>query len=68
MKTAYVIFRDDPNTKKEVYLYVDLVHAEIVLETETNVENATHFDSARAGYDFADQFPATLGNWRVGLR
>lgn len=69
MKTAYVIFREDPNTHEEVYFkLIARADSRNVAITDEDVESAAQFDTARLGYEYAAQFSPLLDNWRVGLR
>lgn len=64
MIMAYVLFREDPNTHKEVYL-LNLV-AGVLPQSTKEVRRAKHFNTAAAGYTFGALFG--LNSWRVGQR
>lgn len=62
--TSYVLFREDPNTHKEVYL-LNLV-AGVLPQSTKKPDRAKRFNSAAAGYTFGALFG--LNSWRVGQR
>jgi hypothetical protein len=61
----YVLFREDPNTHKEVYLVGMLT---TVPNRASDPAVAIGFESATDAYAFASRHQPYLDFWHVGLR
>jgi hypothetical protein len=67
MKLRYVLFRENPNTHKEVYLSPAVGdEPEATVPTVNSPRKALQFISAKVAYNFATR--KGLEWWRVGLR
>lgn len=65
-KKRYVIFREDNNTHKELYVQCDSQMCDNTIHATEDADDALAFSGARGAYEWAGA--RKLDWWRVGVR